>query len=220
MAKKLLYAMRHCETLFNVQGKTQGWCDSPITDRGREQCRIAGEEIVRRGLSFDHAYCSTSERCCDTLELVTTTAFGAPMAYERKKDLRECSFGAYEGKDDYLEPPFDDPKVREQIIVGKGGESDAQISERMNRCLSEIMAQPDHQSVLVVGSGGSLIRFFNDHRDTARADVKAFGNCMTYVYEWEDGVFSLMEAFMPDFSSLEAPGLPAQVRSPQFRSGR
>ncbi len=213
MAKKLLYAMRHCETLFNVQGKTQGWCDSPVTDRGREQCRIAGEEIVRRGLTFDHAYCSTSERCCDTLEMVTAAAFGEPMAYERKKDLRECSFGAYEGKDDYLEPPFSMPEIREQVIVASGGESDAQISERMNRCLGEIMARDDHQSVLVVGSGGSLVRFYFDHKSTARDEVKAFGNCMTYVYEWEDGVFSLVEAFIPDFSSLEAPGMPSQVRT-------
>ena len=213
MAKKLLYAMRHCETLFNVQGKTQGWCDSPVTDRGREQCRIAGEEIVRRGLSFDHAYCSTSERCCDTLEMVTETAFGAPMAYERMKDLRECSFGAYEGKDAYLEPPFSMPEIREKVIVASGGESDAEISERMNRCLGEIMAQPDHESVLVVGSGGSLIRFYHDNLATAQAKVKVFGNCMTYVYEWEDGIFSLVEAFMPDFSSLEEKGKPSQVHA-------
>ena len=212
MAKKLLYAMRHCETLFNRQGKTQGWCDSPITERGREQCRIAGKEIVRRGLVFDHAFCSTSERCCDTLELVTTTAFGAPMPYERKKDLRECGFGAFEGKDDYLEPAFDDQAVREQVIVSKGGESDAQVNERMERCLSEIMARPDHQSVLVVSSGGSLMHFSMLHRETARTEVTQFANCMTYVYEWDDGVFSLVEAFVPDFSSLEEPGLPPQVR--------
>ena len=47
--KKLLYAMRHCETLFNAQHKSQGWCDSPITPRGIEQGTRAGEALAQRG---------------------------------------------------------------------------------------------------------------------------------------------------------------------------
>ena len=94
---KTLYIMRHGETLFNVQGKTQGWCDSPLTERGIEQARLTGKEFARRGLTFDHAYSSTSERCNDTLELATEAAFGAPMPYERRKGLKELNFGAFEG---------------------------------------------------------------------------------------------------------------------------
>ena len=30
---KTLYLMRHGETSFNTVQKTQGWCDSPLTDR-------------------------------------------------------------------------------------------------------------------------------------------------------------------------------------------
>lgn len=30
MVKKL-YLMRHGQTLFNLQNKIQGWCDSPLT---------------------------------------------------------------------------------------------------------------------------------------------------------------------------------------------
>ena len=33
--KKTLYLMRHGETMFNVQKKIQGWCDSPLTERGK-----------------------------------------------------------------------------------------------------------------------------------------------------------------------------------------
>ena len=98
-----LYLMRHAETLFNLQGKTQGWCDSPLTPRGIEQARLTGLEFARRGLTFDHAYSSTSERCNDTLELATEAAFGEPMPYERRKGLKEINFGAFEGKDQFLE---------------------------------------------------------------------------------------------------------------------
>ena len=31
--KKTLYLMRHGQTLFNVEHKIQGWCDSPLTEQ-------------------------------------------------------------------------------------------------------------------------------------------------------------------------------------------
>lgn len=40
--KKTLYLMRHGQTLFNLQHKIQGWCDSPLTELGikqAESCR-------------------------------------------------------------------------------------------------------------------------------------------------------------------------------------
>ena len=73
-----LYLMRHGQTLFNVLKRKQGWCDSPLTELGIEQARRAGAWFAGQGISFDHAYASTSERACDTMELV------APgMPYER-----------------------------------------------------------------------------------------------------------------------------------------
>ena len=42
---KALYLMRHGETLFNVHHKNQGWCDSPLTERGHAQARIAGRHF-------------------------------------------------------------------------------------------------------------------------------------------------------------------------------
>lgn len=210
MSSKILYLMRHAETLFNVQGKTQGWCDSPLTARGVEQAKRAGRMLAERGLVFDHAYSSTSERCCDTLEIATEEAFGLPMDYVRLKDLREVGFGAYEAKDAYLEPS--DFEMRRNYFVQFGGEALDQVAERMDRCLSEIMSRDDHACVFAVSSGGSSRNFYALHEDTAECAVKVFGNCMTYVYEWNDGIFTCKEAFIPDFSDLEAPGLPPQVR--------
>jgi probable phosphoglycerate mutase len=204
--------MRHCETLFNAQHKSQGWCDSPITPRGREQCRIAGEELVRRGVSFDHFYSSTSERCCDTMELVCQAAFGEVKPYVRMKGLRECGFGIFEGKDDYIEPSFGPVMrlLRGRVMEAAGGESDAQVNERMERTLQGIMADPDTNNVLVVSSGGSLRHFFMLHAaDPQGPAFKGFrnSNCMTYVYEWEDGEFRLLETYEQDFEGLDCGGM-------------
>lgn len=204
MTKKIIYAMRHCETLFNVQNKTQGWCDSPVTERGREQCRIAGEELARRGVKFDRAFSSTSERCCDTLEMVTAAAYGAPMPYERKKDLREVGFGAFEGKDNFLERfPHGD------FYLPYGGENNEMVLERFDRFVCELDALEDATNILIVSSGGALITYFMERAQKAEG-VKptSYGNLMTYVYELEDGVMTCIETYAPDFSSLGTENLP------------
>lgn len=40
--EKILYLMRHGQTLFNLEHKIQGWCDSPLTELGINQAKIAG----------------------------------------------------------------------------------------------------------------------------------------------------------------------------------
>ena len=43
--KKTLYLMRHGQTLFNLQHKIQGWCDSPLTKLGIKQAKVAGNGL-------------------------------------------------------------------------------------------------------------------------------------------------------------------------------
>ena len=83
--KKDLYLMRHGQTLFNVRRKIQGWCDSPLTELGKQQALKAKENL--KGISFDHYYSSTSERCCDTIELIIGDQY-----YKRLKGLKERNF--------------------------------------------------------------------------------------------------------------------------------
>lgn len=63
-----LYLVRHGETLFNVQHKIQGWCDSPLTARGIAQAKRLAAYFDP--LPLDHAYSSTAERAVDTAELI------------------------------------------------------------------------------------------------------------------------------------------------------
>ena len=79
--------------------KIQGF-RSPLTELGIQQAAIAGKHVLDLDLKFDDAYSSTSERACDTLELI------ADVPYKRIKGLREWNFGDLEAEGEHLIPHF------------------------------------------------------------------------------------------------------------------
>ena len=171
--KKTLYLMRHGQTLFNLQHKIQGWCDAPLTPLGIKQAQMAKEYFTN--ITFDHAYASTSERASDTLEIITD------MPYTRLKGLKEWNFGAFEGKDECLNPklPYGDF-----------------FRERMNKTLTEIISKDDHQVVLAVSHGAACAQFYRAWEEHAKVKkTERFYNCCIQKYEYEDGIFTLVEIF-------------------------
>lgn len=62
------YVVRHGQTLFNVMGKVQGWCDTPLTEEG-----VRGANALGRGLAdvdFLAAFSSDSGRAMQTLDVL------------------------------------------------------------------------------------------------------------------------------------------------------
>lgn len=46
---KTFYLMRHGQTRFNVQGRIQGACDSPLTDEGLNKLRQQDGILSKKG---------------------------------------------------------------------------------------------------------------------------------------------------------------------------
>lgn len=182
---KTLYLMRHGETMFNVQHKIQGCCDSPLTKTGKQQAIKAGQYFKDNHITFDHAYSSTSERCCDTLELVTD------MPYIRLKGLKEQFYGELEGESERLNRHLT-PKDCETFYLQYGGESSNTTRDRMIKTLTDIMEHDDHQSVLAVSHSGACFNFLRGVQDPMEELKKGFGNCCIFVYDF-DGSFHLRE---------------------------
>lgn len=186
--KKILYLMRHGQTLFNLQHKIQGWCDAPLTELGIKQAKMASEYFIKNNIIFDHAYSSTSERACDTLEIVTNYK----MPYARVKGLKEWNFGAFEGKDECLNPklPYGD------FFKAYGGEGEMELRERINRTLTDIMEKDDHHIVLAVSHGAACAQFYRAWEKYAKVIKKErFYNCCILKFEYENGGFTLVELF-------------------------
>jgi len=203
---KTLWLVRHGETRFNEHHKIQGWCDSPLTDRGIEQSHRAGRMLSDLGVSPDHAFCSTAERTEDTLRIILEELGRDDLAHLRLKGLREFGFGRFEGQDDYLQPrglhgdfyvPFE----------GEGGEG---VQERMVRTLTAVMGDPEVTCALVVAHGGCSMEFFAHQVDRTKARPSAFCNCMAFRYRFvpdgAGGAFTCEEICLPDFDSLQRPG--------------
>lgn len=198
MMKKTLYLMRHGETIFNVLGKIQGWCDSPLTPEGIKQAKIAGKYFRNHKITFDAAYSSTSERASDTLELVTQNM----MPYTRLKGLREHGFGRFEGESEDLNPipPYGD------FFVPYGGEGEIEVRKRISSTIVEIMKKEDHNQVLMVSHGGACINLMREWQDYAKLNHKGrLPNCSILVYEFDsvDETLTLQDIVHHDFSMLD-----------------
>ncbi|MCZ0717599.1 histidine phosphatase family protein [Aerococcus kribbianus] len=192
-----IYLVRHGQTLFNKLKKTQGFCDSPLTDLGIRQAQAAGQFFINQAIHFDAAYCSTQERAEDTLLAMYEGS------YQRSKLLKEWNFGLFEGSPTYLEPPH---KAGEEShgdnFVPYGGEGVDQVQERMTQVMTQIAKENDDKTILAVSHAGSLYAFYLKWR---RAEDKRpkFSNCCILHYRYKDGKFELIETFDPAIAIKE-----------------
>lgn len=186
---KTLYLMRHGQTLFNVRRKKQGWCDSPLTSLGIQQAQNAKTYFEEQDIHFDHAYSSTSERACDTLELITD------LPYTRVKGLKEWNFGSFEGESEDLNPPL----PYGDFFVTYGGEEEMAFRERFCKTILQIMQKDDHKDVLIVAHGAALAQFMRNWQHTTSIVQKGRnGNCCILKYEFQEETFKLLEIVNPN----------------------
>ena len=193
---KTLYLMRHGQTLFNKRHRIQGWCDAPLTDLGGYQAQVAGQYFKNAGITFDAAYSSTSERACDTLEIVTNGS----LSYKRVKGLKEWNFGTFEGESEDLNPPL----LYEDFFVTYGGESQDQVRERMAATILQLMQETKGKSVLMVSHGCAMANFARAWEDNWRLDnLGHMTNCGILKFSFEADQFYLEETIGHDFSGWE-----------------
>jgi len=189
-----LYLMRHGETLFNQLHKVQGWCDSPLTEKGIAQAKIASEYFQQQGILFDTAYCSTSERTSDTLELITD------LPYRRLKGLKEWNFGRFEGEPEFLNPalPYGD------FFVSYGGEPEQDFHQRIVDTVAQLMRETSGRTVLVVSHGASCRHFEREWEHNTEIHADKISNCciLKFVYH-EYETFELVDVINHDFSVLD-----------------
>lgn len=159
MKKVTFYYVRHGETLFNQEGRMQGFCDSPLTEKGISQAQRAREILLNKDITV--CYSSTSERCIDTAHIIIHDR-NIPIYYE--KDLKEINFGTYEGA--RIENHFEEIDHRRRGSrdwTDVGGENHEQVIARVHRIYNKIFDScKDGDSVVVVSHGAIFMQLFDE----------------------------------------------------------
>lgn len=90
-----LVLLRHGESQWNLENRFTGWVDVPLSPRGEEEARQAGEKL--KSYKFDKAYTSVLKRANDTLYIVLKIIGQENIPIEYDKALNERHYGALQG---------------------------------------------------------------------------------------------------------------------------
>ena len=90
-----LALVRHGESQWNLENRFTGWEDVPLTDKGREEARLAGEKL--KGIKFDKAFTSVLQRANETLAIILNVIGQENIPVEKDKALNERHYGELQG---------------------------------------------------------------------------------------------------------------------------
>ena len=141
--------LRHGQTPMSVQKRYAGRSDVPLTDAGVAQAAAAAKRLASAGIAAIVA--SPLKRTVQTAEQVAAVT-GLPVVTE--DGFRETDFGAWEGLT-FAEvrerwPSEMTAWLADPEVAPPGGESFAEVSERVTAALHRVLAGRTGQRILVV----------------------------------------------------------------------
>lgn len=156
-----LVLVRHGESQWNLENKFTGWVDVPLTEKGREEARRAGEKL--KGIKFDRAYTSVLGRANETLDIILKTTKQKKTQIIKDQALNERHYGELQGLNKAeTAKKFGEEQVhiwrRSYDIAPPGGESLKDTAARtlpyfQSKILPDIKAG---KNVIVAAHGNSL----------------------------------------------------------------
>ena len=151
-----VYIVRHAEAEGNLYRRVHGWYDSLITDNGRRQIAALANRF--QDIRVDAVYSSNLYRT-----MTTAGAVYKPkgLTLHTRPDLREISVGVWEDRTWGELARRDGERLR--LFNGmspdfsvEGGETFAQVQDRMLKALLDIAAAHPGQTVAVFSHGSAI----------------------------------------------------------------
>jgi 2,3-bisphosphoglycerate-dependent phosphoglycerate mutase len=90
-----LVLLRHGESQWNLENRFTGWVDVPLSPRGVEEAKSAGDKL--KGFTFDRAFTSVLSRANETLRFVLEVIGQTAIPIEKDKALNERMYGELQG---------------------------------------------------------------------------------------------------------------------------
>lgn len=155
MSETRIILVRHGETLWNREGRIQGYhANSPLSDTGLAQARAVAGRLAAEGI--DALYSSDSGRTLQTAEPIGAAA---GLEVTRHTGVRERNYGIFEGHtfaevETIFPEEFQKYRGRDPHFSIEGGESAVQFRDRIVAALSEIALRHEGRRSVVVTHGG------------------------------------------------------------------
>ncbi|HEV8715038.1 MAG TPA: 2,3-bisphosphoglycerate-dependent phosphoglycerate mutase [Candidatus Binatia bacterium] len=158
-----LVLLRHGESQWNLENRFTGWVDVPLSPKGEEEARQAGEKLKAAGIHFDLAFTSVLQRAIRTLEITLSVLGQSDIPVEKDQALNERHYGDLQGLNKAeTAKRFGDEQVhiwrRSYDVAPPGGES---LKDTAARTLPYFEAKilpvvRSGKNVLVAAHGNSL----------------------------------------------------------------
>lgn len=155
-----LILIRHGQSLWNLENRFTGWVDVPLTQKGEEEARRAGQLL--KSEKIDVAYTSALTRAQRTCQIILETLGLPTLPVIRDQALNERHYGDLQGMNkDELRKQYGDEQVkiwrRSYDVPPPNGEALKNTAERtlpfFERCILGDIRQG--KNVLVVAHGNS-----------------------------------------------------------------
>lgn len=159
-----LILIRHGESEWNAENRFTGWVDSPLSDKGREEARLAAERLASTGTRVDRAFTSTLVRAIDTGRIVLDGLGQPDLPQERAWQLNERFYGALTGRDKaQTAEEFGAEQVhvwrRSYDVPPPGGESLEDTANRTLPYFNDVVIPATQQvAVVLVSAHGNSLR--------------------------------------------------------------
>lgn len=156
-----LVLLRHGESQWNLENRFTGWVDVPLSARGVQEAKNAGEKL--RPYRFDRAFTSVLQRANETLRLALEVIGQTAVPTERDKALNERMYGDLQGlnKEETAKKYGDDQvKIwrRSYDVPPPGGESLKDTAERVLPYFDKVIKPCllAGETILIAAHGNSL----------------------------------------------------------------
>lgn len=155
----MIYLVRHGQTDWNLEKKTQGHTDISLNENGKEQAKLVSKVI--KNYKIDKIYSSDLLRAKETAEIINEN-FGLDIILDNR--LREINYGDLEG----VPRPTLTQDVWD-VFNNNPEELNAEpITKVFNRIKSFFDELDYNKNIIIVTHGGALrtIMYYINNRDS------------------------------------------------------
>lgn len=144
------YLVRHGQTEWNTQGRTQGHGNSKLTELGKSQALNLAKALEK--YPIDLVYCSDLGRAVETAQIISQKL---GVDYIETSSLREMGFGIWEGMElKMIEKKYSDMfslwRNQPDLLEVPGGEKLIDIKNRQDALIEKLNEEYQDKHILLV----------------------------------------------------------------------